>query len=215
MSASPDDPRRRADGLSRRSFLKGAGGVAAAGSVLASEAGAEPAQAAPEAVRTLAGEVAIELRINGAPRKVSVEPRTTLLSVLRHRVDPPLTGSKEVCDRGDCGACTVMVDGRTSYACLLLAVDMVGKELTTVEGLGSPEQLSPVQDAFCEHDASMCGFCTPGFVVSTTACLQRNPGADLAEIKQQLAGNFCRCGTYPHIFAAALAAGARMRKEGR
>lgn len=141
---------------------------------------------------------------------MEVEPRTTLLSLLRHRIDPPLTGAKEVCDRGNCGACSVMIDDQPAYACLTLAVDLAGREVRTVEGLGTLEDLHPVQAAFCEHDASMCGFCTPGFVVSTVACLEQEPEADPSRIREQLSGNLCRCGTYPHVFAAAETAQAMM-----
>jgi len=143
------------------------------------------------------------LAINGEERRLALEPRTTLLSALRTRLDPPLTGAKEVCDRGACGACTVLLDGRPVYACMLLALDCVGAAITTVEGLGSPEALSPVQEAFCRRDALMCGFCTPGFVVSVTACLEREPRVDERTVRAACAGNLCRCGTYPHVFAAA------------
>jgi len=117
-----------------------------------------------------------------------------------------LTGTKLVCDRGQCGACTVILDGRPAYACLLLAVDCRGHKVRTVEGLGEPGALSPLQDAFWKHDASMCGFCTPGFVMAIQACLERNPKATLDDIKAGCAGNTCRCGTQPQVFAAALEA---------
>ncbi|MEO0661410.1 MAG: (2Fe-2S)-binding protein, partial [Planctomycetota bacterium] len=139
----------------------------------------------------------------------AVEPRTTLLSALRDRLEPALTGTKIVCDMGSCGACTVLVDGKPTYSCLTLAAQCRGKEITTVEGFGSPEELSDVQDAFCEKDGMMCGFCTPGFVVATHAALDRKPDATLDEIKYELSGNLCRCGTYPHVFEAARAAQAR------
>lgn len=200
-TGSPDER----ESLSRRSFLKGAGG-AAAGSMFArgiaeaeQVAEAEPEQAdAP----TLEGNLEVTLQINGEDRVVQVEPRTTLLSALRHRLDPALTGAKQVCDNGNCGACTVMFDGRPVYSCMQLACLSEGKQITTVEGLGSPDAMSDVQAAFCEKDALMCGFCTPGFVVASTACLDRYSDADLDTIREQLAGNLCRCGTYPHIFEA-------------
>ncbi|MFT7677175.1 MAG: xanthine dehydrogenase YagT iron-sulfur-binding subunit [Planctomycetota bacterium] len=206
MTQSQDPPQLSTSALSRRAFLKGAGGVAAAGGALSQAADAESTRDP----RVLEGELSIELRINGSLRKVQVEPRTTLLALLRHGLEPALTGTKEVCDRGNCGACTVIVDGRTRYACMQLAVDLVGTEIRTIESLGSPQQLSPVQEAFCKHDASMCGYCTSGFVVATTSLLERNPKADLDEIKHGLSGNICRCGTYPHIFSAALEAGGQM-----
>jgi xanthine dehydrogenase YagT iron-sulfur-binding subunit len=144
--------------------------------------------------------VPLELTINGARATVTVEPRVTLLRALRNHLG--LTGAKEVCERGACGGCTVLFDGEPICACLMLAADAVGHEITTVEGLGSPEKLSPVQAAFVECDALQCGFCTPGFVVASTALLRKNPNPSLEEIKAGLAGNLCRCGTYPRIFEA-------------
>lgn len=208
----PDRPRREA--LSRRSFLFSAGGVAAGGvltpGLLAGQA--EAGNEDEERIPRLSGRSPITLRINGREQRVAVEPRTTLLSALRCHLDEPLTGAKEVCDRGNCGACTVLVDGKPAYACLQLAANLVGREITTVEGLGSPEDLSPVQKAFCEHDALMCGFCTPGFVVATTACLAKHPSPSRETIQYELSGNVCRCGTYPHIFEAAESAA---REEAR
>ena len=199
MTKFRNDPPERKGALSRRAFLKGAGGVAAAGTTLqAAEGAVQPAQDP----KVLDGMLTIEFLINGEVRKAQVEPRTTLLGLLRHRIEPPMTGTKEVCDRGNCGACTVIVDGKTQYACMLLAVDLVGKSIRTIEGLGTPEDLSPLQAAFCRHDASMCGFCTPGFVMASTALLENQPAADEKEIRQGLSGNLCRCGTYPHIFSA-------------
>jgi aerobic-type carbon monoxide dehydrogenase small subunit (CoxS/CutS family) len=144
--------------------------------------------------------VALTLRVNGQPRTLNVEPRVTLLRALRNHLD--LTGAKEICDRGGCGGCTVLVDGRPVLSCLMLAVDAVGREVTTVEGLGDPERLSPVQAAFVECDALQCGFCTPGLVVSATALLRANPDPTLEQVKDGLSGNLCRCGTYPRVFEA-------------
>ncbi|HYY94440.1 MAG TPA: (2Fe-2S)-binding protein, partial [Pyrinomonadaceae bacterium] len=169
------------------------------------EAETRAAQAAAAKVPTAAA-LDLTLDVNGRPRKVSVEPRTTLLSALRHNLDPPLTGPKLVCDMGTCGACTVLMDGRPVYSCLVLAADAAGKKLTTVEGLGTPESLSGVQQAFVEHDALMCGFCTPGFVTTVSAYLKKNPNPTLEEVREACKGNFCRCGTYPRVFEAALAA---------
>jgi xanthine dehydrogenase YagT iron-sulfur-binding subunit len=151
--------------------------------------------------------------VNGAARSVSVEPRVTLLRALRNHLD--LTGAKEVCDRGACGACTVLFDGEPVYSCLMLAADAEGHEITTVEGLGSPEKLSPLQAAFVECDALQCGFCTPGFVVAGTALLRRTPSPSLEQVKDGLAGNLCRCGTYGRVFEAVQkAAGAGKGKRG-
>jgi xanthine dehydrogenase YagT iron-sulfur-binding subunit len=194
--------------FSRRSLFRGAGALAA-GSVAADAARA----AAPTSVR-LAGTLEVELQINGAAQKVAVEPRTTLLNALRNHCTPPLTGAKLVCDRGSCGACTVLLDGQPVYSCMTLALDAVGRKVTTVEGVASNGEMNEVQRAICAHDGSMCGFCTPGFVISITACLERKPEATLDEIKHACAGNYCRCGTYPHLFDAALAAGREMRAKG-
>lgn len=202
---------RDASALSRRSFLVGgaaAGGVLSGG-LLAQEI-ARPSAGTSDG-DTVRGRSTIELDVNGERRRVSVEPRTTLSAALRVHLDPPLTGTKDVCDRGNCGACTVLVDDRPAYACLLLALDCVGRRVRTVEGLGTPEALSPVQEAFCECDALMCGFCTPGFVVAATACLERDPAADADTVRRELAGNLCRCGTYPHVFEAVRRAGERLR----
>ena len=195
---------------SRRRFLKGVG-VVGAGAALADhlllKPEAESAAAHADAdARPVAGALNLTLDINGQKRALSVEPRTTLLGALRHRLDPPLTGPKLVCDMGTCGACTVLMDGRAVYSCLVLAVDAAGKKLTTVEGLGSAENLNGVQQAFVEHDALMCGFCTPGFVTTVTAYLKKNPNPTLEEVREACKGNFCRCGTYPRVFEAALAA---------
>lgn len=208
-----------AAGVSRRSFLRNVGAAAVAAELLdATSAARANSQAAdvPAAGPTsdvVSGTTAITLTINGQARPVSVEPRTTLLSALRDRLDPAITGPKLVCDAGTCGACTVLLDGRAAYACSLLAIDVVGRSITTVEGLGTPDKLSPVQAAFCEKDAMMCGFCTSGFVTTVTGLLTKNPNASPEQIREGCKGNFCRCGTFPHIFEAAQAAGAAMRKE--
>lgn len=209
-------PEETGNGFSRRGFLRGAGmsAVAAAvadGSGLAEKL-AKAAQPSAAAVNTpISGEVNLTLNINGAPRNVTVEPRTTILSALRDRLDPALTGPKLVCNMGTCGACSVIVDGKAVYGCSVLAIDLVGKQITTVEGLGTPDKLSPVQQAFCDKDGMMCGFCTDGFVTAITAYLKKNPDPTLDQLKVGIKGNFCRCGTYPHVFEAALAAAKVMR----
>lgn len=180
--------------VSRRVFLKTAGVSAAASSL----AGLTPAAPAPVVLGP--DPVPLKLKINGALHTLSVEPRVTLLRALRNQLD--LTGAKEVCDRGACGACTVLLDGRPVNACLMLAVDAEGHEITTVEGLGTPEAMSPVQAAFVECDALQCGFCTPGFVVAASALLKQVPNPSLEQIKAGLAGNLCRCGTYGRVFEA-------------
>ena len=193
---------------SRRKFLKGVG-VAGAGAALADHfLTAEKKITAAESIamgEPIAGSVDIVLEVNGAKRNVNVEPRTTLLNALRNHLDPAVTGPKLVCDMGACGACTVLLDGKNVYACLVLAVDALGKKVTTVEGFGSPENMSALQSAFVEHDGLMCGFCTPGFVTTISAYLKKNPNASMDEVREACKGNFCRCGTYPRVFEAALA----------
>jgi xanthine dehydrogenase YagT iron-sulfur-binding subunit len=180
--------------FSRRSFLKTAGvGAAATTMVGVGERGEAAQVLGPDAV-------SLTLRVNGAARKVMVEPRVTLLEALRNHLD--LTGTKQVCDRGGCGACTVLLDGAAVKSCMMLAVDAESHEITTVEGLGTPEEMSPLQVAFVEKDAMQCGFCTPGFVVAGTALLAKQKDPTLDEIKQGLSGNLCRCGTYGRIFEA-------------
>ena len=194
---------------SRRKFLKGVG-VAGAGAALADHlliGNADNVAAKISAPgEPVSGTIDIVLDLNGQKRNVSVEPRTTLLSAIRDRLEPPVTGPKLVCDMGSCGACTMMLDGKLVYSCLVLAVDAWGKKLTTVEGLGSLENMNAVQKAFVEHDGLMCGFCTPGFVMTVSAYLKKNPNPTLDEVREACKGNFCRCGTYPRVFEAALAA---------
>jgi aerobic-type carbon monoxide dehydrogenase small subunit (CoxS/CutS family) len=186
-------------GFSRRSFLKTAGVGAAASSVVGVGANAisAPQVLGPEAVT-------LTLKVNGTARQLTVEPRVTLLDALRNHLD--LTGAKQVCDRGSCGGCTVLLDGEAVKSCMMLAADAEGHEITTVEGLGTPERLSPLQQAFVEKDALQCGFCTPGFVVAGTAFLAKNPNPSLEQIQRGLSGNLCRCGTYGRVFEAVQAA---------
>ena len=200
--------------ISRRNFLKGVGtGTVAAAVAPTVLIGAENAAEAQngEAITS----ATIQLNINAKMYQVEVEPRTTLLTVLRdssdtsgNRVD--LTGAKLICDRGECGGCTVMVDNQPVYACMMLAIDAQGKEITTVEGLAEGDALHPVQEAFIQHDAMMCGFCTPGFIVSAASLLRENQKPTLEEIKMGLSGNTCRCGTYPFIFDAVETAARKM-----
>jgi len=211
MSDDHDQERRKSWRYdpSRRKFLKGVG-VAGAGAALADHlliGNADNVAAKISAPgEPVSGTIDIVLDLNGQKRNVSVEPRTTLLSAIRDRLEPPVTGPKLVCDMGSCGACTMMLDGRLVYSCLVLAVDALGKKLTTAEGLGSLENMNAVQKAFVEHDGLMCGFCTPGFVMTISAYLKKNPNPTLDEVREACKGNFCRCGTYPRVFEAALAA---------
>ena len=158
------------------------------------------------------GKVACALNVNGRSLRISVEPRATLLHVLREELD--LTGTKSVCELGECGACTVQIDGVARYACLTLAVSVAGKRITTIEGLSSDQALHPLQQAFVAHDGLQCGFCTPGQVMAAAALLERNPHPTYEEIRAGMAGNICRCGAYPKIFEA-IADAARRMKEAR
>jgi xanthine dehydrogenase YagT iron-sulfur-binding subunit len=190
---SDQDPPKA--GFSRRTFLKTAGAGAAVASLRAdlSLPATGPHILGPEGAP-------LALKINGVPRTLVAEPRLTLLRALRNHLE--LTGAKEICDRGGCGGCTVLIDGKPVYSCMMLAIDAEGREITTVEGLGTPEAMSPLQKAFVECDALQCGFCTPGFVVAATALLARRPTPTLEETKDALSGNLCRCGTYSRIFEA-------------
>jgi xanthine dehydrogenase YagT iron-sulfur-binding subunit len=194
----PSKKKKNEPGFSRRTFLKtvGAGGVAAG--VLG------PTKAAhAQAVNAVGpGAVPIQLNINGRVHKLEVEPRVTLLDALRTRLD--LTGVKRVCDRGACGACTMIMDSKTIYSCSTLAIEAQGKALRTIESFTQGTVLHPVQQAFCDHDGLMCGFCTPGFVVSAVALLERNPKPTKEQARKALDGNICRCGTYVRVLEAVL-----------
>ncbi len=150
------------------------------------------------------GKLELLLDVNGAVHELFVEPRRTLLDALR--VNLALTGTKQVCGQGNCGACTVLVDGEPVYSCLTLAVECEGRQVTTVEGLAPAGALHPVQRAFVEHDALQCGFCTSGQIMSAVALLRRNPRPTEAEVQEALAGNLCRCGAYRGIVRAVLSA---------
>jgi xanthine dehydrogenase YagT iron-sulfur-binding subunit len=184
--------------VSRRAFFKTVGVTGLATGVLTGEGDAQTGAPAPVGP----GEVPIELTVNGKKHALRVEPRVTLLDALRNRLD--YTGMKRVCDRGSCGACTVIVDGRTMYSCSLLAIELQGKNVRTVEGLTQGTVLHPVQQAFCDHDGLMCGFCTPGFVMSAVALLEKQPNPTAEQAKAALDGNICRCGTYPRVLDAVL-----------
>jgi xanthine dehydrogenase YagT iron-sulfur-binding subunit len=202
-----DDP--PGGGISRRDFLRGGAVAGALGS--AGLLAGELVEAARDAPRTEAGveiwgpePVPVRLRINGKSHDLRLEPRTTLLDALRDNLE--LTGAKRVCDRGTCGACTVILDGKAAYACSILAVDAQRQPIQTIEGLGRPERLHPLQAAFVEHDAQQCGFCTPGFVMAAKALLDQHPNPSLQDVHHGFSGNFCRCGTYAGLRKAVLAA---------
>jgi len=181
-------------GVSRRDFLKISSVVVAAPMVV----GPTVVKIAGEEVKVWGpGAVPVTLHVNGKEMKAQLEPRVTLLEVLRDQFD--LTGAKKVCDRGECGACTVLMDGKTVYACSILAVDAQGHKIETVESLTVSGNLNPVQQAFVDHDAQQCGFCTPGFVVAAKALVDKYPNPTPEQITHELSGNFCRCGTYAGI----------------
>ena len=188
--------------VSRRDFLKSAGVTSLATAVTTAGAAETEAQTGPRVVGP--GDVPVTLMVNGKRVELRIEPRVTLLDAIRNRAD--LTGNKRVCDRGTCGACTMIVDGRTVYACSTLAIEVQGKQIRTVEGLSAGNALHPVQQAFCDVDALMCGFCTPGFVVATVAVLEKHPNATREQISRGLDGNVCRCGTFVRIMEAAMKA---------
>jgi xanthine dehydrogenase YagR molybdenum-binding subunit len=189
-------------GLSRRGFLKGTGLSVAAASLISGTTEALAAEATSRPIGPDA--VPLHFKVNGVAQSISVEPRTTLVEALR--VHLGLTGTKVVCDRGACSACTVLLDGVPVCSCLMPALDAAGRAVVTVEGLGKGGQLHPVQSAFIAHDAMQCGFCTPGMVMSCAALLSRNTHPTEAEVRTAVSGNLCRCGTYPKVIAATLAA---------
>jgi xanthine dehydrogenase YagT iron-sulfur-binding subunit len=195
--------------FNRRSFLKTAGvstGALTAGLLTPVEVlHAEQTVAAGGVVGP--GAVPITLRINGQSHSLNLEPRVTLLDALRNHLD--LTGAKRVCDRGECGACTVMIDGNPTYSCSVLAIEAQGRDIVTIESLSEGDRLHPLMSAFVENDAQQCGFCTPGFVMAAKAFLDKHPNATPAAVNTGLGGNFCRCGTYKGLREAVAATSKR------
>jgi len=184
--------------VTRRDFLKSAGVVSAVTAAATPELEAQTAAGGSAGVGP--GEVPITLMVNGKRLDLRIEPRVTLLDALRMRADQ--TGNKRGCDRGACGACTMIVDGRPIYSCSTLAIEVQGKEIRNVDGLANGDTLHPVQQAFCDKDALMCGFCTPGFIMASVALLEKNPTPTPEQIRKGLDGNICRCGTFSRIFEA-------------
>jgi xanthine dehydrogenase YagT iron-sulfur-binding subunit len=201
----------KGNALTRRDFLKGFGtgalGAAVAPKLLAQEA---------ESIQTKEGKIPvyskkqITLTVNEKKLSIIVEPHETLLDVLRDNLN--LTGAKKICDRGECGGCTVLLDGKPVYSCMFLAIRADGAKITTVEGLAQKDKLHPVQQAFIDKDAYQCGFCTPGFVVSSVAFLNKNQNPNLEDVKMALSGNLCRCGNYFKIYQAVDQAAKQMRR---
>ena len=200
-----------APGVSRRNFLTSvASGLVGAAGIEAAARGQAPAdRRAPEPD----GRIPIALRVNGRVHRLAVEPHALLLDVLREPL--ALTGTKPGCERGECGACTVLIDDRPRYACLTLAVEAEGHDITTVEGLMRGEELGPVQQSFADEDAFQCGYCTPGQVMSVEGLLRQHADPSLDQIRQCVSGNLCRCGAYAHIFKAARRAAALRRAIAR
>jgi xanthine dehydrogenase YagT iron-sulfur-binding subunit len=198
-------PEPSGSGLSRRDFFKGSTVGAVSSALLAgaegrAQDGSEPLYGP--------GEVPIQLNVNGKIHHLQVEPRVTLLDALRNELD--VMGAKRVCDRATCGACSVILDDKLVNACSVLAIEAQGKLIVTVEGLSSgTSELHPIQEAFLEHDAQQCGFCTPGFVVASEAFLRRNPNPSVEDIEKGLGGNLCRCGTYAGIRRAIMQTAAK------
>jgi xanthine dehydrogenase YagT iron-sulfur-binding subunit len=198
--------------MSRRTFFKGAGlsaaGVALLDGGIGSSAAAQGLVGAPQVFGP--GAVPLSLSVNGRTLPVRVDPGTTVAEVLRQGLG--LTGTKIGCDRGACSACTVWVDGEVVASCMTLAFDVRRKRVTTIEGLARGGNLHPVQQAFVDHDALQCGFCTPGMVMSCAALVARHPHCTLEDVKAAVSGHLCRCGTYPNVFKATLAAAGHTTK---
>lgn len=201
------------NGISRRGFLKGAGLTAAGTALLdgvqtfSREANA---QTSPGVTELGPGPVPVQLRVNGKDYSLQIEPRTTLADALRIHLG--MTGTKIICDRGACSGCTVLLDKMPVNSCMTLAIDAVGHEVITIEGISSEGAPHPLQTAFVKHDALQCGFCTPGMVMSCAALLEKNPHPTEGDVRHAISGNLCRCGTYPRIFAATLEVAGNLRK---
>ena len=194
---------RKGPAVSRRDFLRtGTAGAVGAGLLRTELLRADEGQAEGKVLGP--GPVPMTFRINSKKYEARLEPRVTLLDALRNHLS--LTGAKKVCDRATCGACTVIIGGRAVYSCTTLAIESQGVEIQTIEGLGTPEKLHPLQAAFVEQDAQQCGFCTPGFVMACKAFLDQNPHPTAEQIRKGLGGNLCRCGTYAGILPAVLEA---------
>ena len=202
MTPKDDQPKKgELFNVSRRDFLKSA----SVGSLVTAVAGVTDTEAQTPGQRVLGpGEVPVQLLVNGKRIDLRIEPRVTLLDALRMRAD--ITGNKRVCDRGACSACTMIIDGRSVYSCSTLAIEVQGKQIRTVDGLANGATLHPVQQAFCDADGLMCGFCTPGFVMATVALLEKHPNAPPEQIRKGLDGNICRCGTFVRVMEAAMKA---------
>jgi xanthine dehydrogenase YagT iron-sulfur-binding subunit len=198
----PHGKRRKPEedsGVTRRDFMK----LSALGVAVPVVLGPVTEATAEDVAIQGPGKVPVSLQVNGKKLSAQLEPRVTLLDALRDNFN--VTGAKRVCDRGACGSCTVLLDGKPVYACSVLAIDAQGRKITTIEAMAEGDALSPVMQAFVAHDAQQCGFCTPGFIVATTSFLEKHPTPTPEQVRHGLSGNFCRCGTYDGIRAVALA----------
>jgi aerobic-type carbon monoxide dehydrogenase small subunit (CoxS/CutS family) len=198
--------------LSRRAFLKSSAASTAFGPAVAADSAPPAGTGSPATGASGPGPAPVELTVNGSKHTISLEPRTTLAEALRGPL--ALTGTKIACDRGACSACTVWLDGHPVLACMTLAVEVAGRSVTTIEGLAQAGALHPVQQAFVEHDALQCGFCTSGMVMSCAALLARQPNPAADDVQAAIAGHLCRCGSYPHVVDATLAAAAAGTPKG-
>src|SRR5882762_10461606 len=192
------DKKPSASGYNRRTFIAAAAAGSAAIPLRARAAAPVTGATPPKQDPSLP--VSVTLRVNGDNKSLNIDARTTVLDALREHVG--LTGSKKGCDHGQCGACTVLVDNRRVLSCLTLAASVDGKNVTTIEGLASNGALHPMQQAFIDHDAFQCGFCTPGQIMSAVACVQEGHATHEAEIREYMSGNLCRCAAYPNIVDA-------------
>lgn len=209
MNHPKDPPQENEAGLNRRGFIATLGtGAVAAATVTSAQAEAPPASETIDPAEL----IKVKLNINGLTHHLFVEPRWSLLFVLRERLG--FTATKVGCERGECGLCTVLIDDKPQYACMTLATEAEGKQITTLEGLMIGEELGPVQKAFAEEDAFQCGYCTPGQMMAVEGLLRAKPNPTMDEIRIGVSGNLCRCGTYPHIFKAAARA-AELKKGGK
>ncbi|MBN2433490.1 MAG: (2Fe-2S)-binding protein [Acidobacteria bacterium] len=197
--------------ISRRKFIKGVGVGIAGSCVLPSLEQSAIAQAKEGGDAVHGGKELLSLTVNGKPVRVLVEPRMTLAELLREKLQ--LTGTKIVCNQGACGGCTVLLDGHAVYSCHMLALDAAEREVTTIEGLMTGEELHPIQQAFVDKDGYQCGFCTPGQVMAAQALLLRHPRPTREQVLEGMSGNICRCAAYPKILESALAAAEKIRKS--
>lgn len=197
-------------GFSRRNFLRGAGLTTAGTVVFTTGVSAFEVASGSEVGSMIPAEgVDIQMKINGRQYALTVEPRTTLATALRDQLG--LTGTKVVCDHGSCSACTIFLDGKPVNSCITMALDVGKQEVTTIEGIAKDDELHPVQESFIEHDATQCGYCTPGMVMSCVHLLEHNKSPNMDDVKKATRGNLCRCGTYPHVFKATLDAADKMK----